>query len=106
MDGRRLGRRGRLGSHRPIGRKAEVGGFFLVGFRGRLFAVESDYQVGEAVVSYQALGCGEQIARGSLFSSSHLDSERRVRLALEAAEAHSAGGRGPFTVLSAGGGKK
>lgn len=75
--------------------EAEVGGVFLVGFAGRLFRIDVDYQVGEAVDGYDAVGCGEDIANGSLFSTKGKPVDR-LRMALEAAERHSAGVRGPF----------
>jgi hypothetical protein len=77
----------------------ESGGFFLVGVRGRLFKIESDYQVGESVLPYEAIGCGEAYALG-VFSVTHtVHPEDRIRLALSSAESFSAGVRGPFIVL-------
>lgn len=79
----------------------EQGGCFLVGYQGRLFKVEGDYQVGESAYGYDAVGCGGDVACGSLFSTTgRLNPEDRVRTALMAAEAHNAGVRGPFLVLS------
>jgi hypothetical protein len=82
----------------------EAGGSFLVGARGRLFEVCSDYQVGEAREGYNALGCGANIALGALHLSGRqqMAPRNRVRLALEAAERHSAGVRGPFTIVNGG----
>jgi hypothetical protein len=80
----------------------ETGGTFLVGYRGRLFSVQNDYQVEETICGYNACGCGEQIAVGSLFSSTGKTAEERIKLALTAAEAHSAGVRAPFIVKSIG----
>lgn len=78
----------------------ERGGHFLVGYKGRLFKVESDYQVGIPLDGYDATGCGEQIARGALFATAHLNGRDRVEMALKAAERCSAGVRGPFHVES------
>src|SRR6476620_1211964 len=44
----------------------EWAGSFLVGVRGRLFCLEADYQVGEQVRPYHAIGCGADVARGAL----------------------------------------
>jgi ATP-dependent protease HslVU (ClpYQ) peptidase subunit len=74
------------------------GGQFLVGFRGRLFNVAGDYQVGEATVGFDAVGCGESFALGSLAETSALEPEERVRHALIAAERFSGGVRGPFHI--------
>lgn len=80
----------------------ESGGAFLVGTQGKLFRIDSDYQVGEYHDNYGALGCGEDLALGSLHSSRHFNSypHKRLCMALEAAAHHSAGVRDPFTILS------
>lgn len=74
----------------------ESGGTFLVGYRGRLFSIDDDYQVGEASDGYNACGCGREFALGALYASAHLTGRDRLGLALRAAERHSAGVRGPF----------
>lgn len=76
----------------------EEGGTFIVGIAGSLFLVEGDYQVGKQSCGYVAAGCGSDIAIGSLYATKDVEPERRVKLALESAEAHSAGVRGPFVV--------
>lgn len=80
----------------------EHGGSFLVGFKGRLFSVDSDYQVGESLLSYDAVGCGADIALGALHATDqmNLTADQRIRKALEAAENFNAGVRSPFNVLS------
>jgi ATP-dependent protease HslVU (ClpYQ) peptidase subunit len=75
----------------------ESGGNFLVGFRGRLFNIESDFQVGENADGIGACGCGESFALGSLAETSG-DPRARVLRALAAAERFSAGVRSPFHV--------
>lgn len=81
-------------------KEAETGGQFLVGYSGRLFCLESDYQVGERREGFNACGCGSSYALGSLYSTVGLKSEIRVREALRAAAKFSAGVRAPFTILS------
>lgn len=78
--------------------EAENGGNFLVGVNGRLFEICSDYQVGEPVDGYAAVGCGEDIAKGALHATEHLGlpPHERLTMALQAAERHSAGVRGPY----------
>lgn len=82
----------------------EACGNFLVGYAGRLFDIGSDYQVGESVHGYDAIGCGAQIALGSLHATFHcgmmLDPQRRIDLALEAAQEYCTGVRGPFSMAS------
>lgn len=80
----------------------EEGGTFLVGVRGRLFRIGDDFQVGETVDGYAAVGCGHELALGALYATarSRMAPQRRLRLALEAAERFSAGVRGPFAIVS------
>jgi len=78
----------------------ETGGDFLVGYKGNIFEVCSDFQVAMYDANYAAVGCGGQLCLGSMFSTAELtmDPEKRIRLALTAAEAFSSGVRGPFNV--------
>lgn len=76
--------------------EAEQAGTFLVGYQGRLFNIEGDYQVGESACGYHAVGCGESFAKGALFATVGGSPMDRLALALKAAESHSAGVRGPF----------
>jgi ATP-dependent protease HslVU (ClpYQ) peptidase subunit len=76
----------------------ESGGDFLVGIEGRLFAVYSDYQVAEAADGYLTVGCGHAVAEGAMYASRDKKPKERVLLALQAAERHNSGVRGPFVV--------
>lgn len=76
----------------------ENAGFFLLGYQGRLFRVDSDYQVGESLDGYDAVGCGSEAARGALYAAAHLPPRKRIRLALKASEHLNAGVRGPFHI--------
>jgi hypothetical protein len=61
--------------------------------------VFSDYQVAESVLDYEAVGCGTDIAMGSLHATGEhttMYAVQRIKAALEAAEEFSAGVRGPF----------
>lgn len=80
----------------------ESAGNFLVGIRGHLFQIWSDYSVGENLDDYGAVGCGEALALGALYASAGKPPEDRVRIALGAAERFSAGVRGPFVIESIG----
>ena len=76
---------------------AEEGGTFLVGYSGRLFHISDDFQVGESSHGFDACGCGDLIALGSLRSTrTWTDPGARVKEALECAETFSAGVRAPF----------
>lgn len=78
----------------------ESGGIFLVGIRGRLFKVCDDYQVGESLDGYDACGCGEAYALGSLHTNRADDARGRLFTALMAASHHSAGVAAPFVFVS------
>lgn len=78
----------------------EKGGTFLVGWRGKLYCVQGDFQVARTVSGFDAVGCGDELALGVLYATrGRTDPRVRVRTALEAAEAYSAGVRGPFRVV-------
>lgn len=87
--------------------QVESAGTFMVAYQDRLFCVHSDYQVGEAMDPFDAIGCGEPFAKGALWatlkgatSPKQVNPEKAVFTALECAERHSAGVRGPFYVVS------
>jgi len=81
--------------------EAEHGGTFVVGVAGRLFRIDSDYQVGEQADRFDAVGCGQEFALGALHATAGMPPKRRINLALEAAARYSAGVTGPFICLSA-----
>ncbi len=80
----------------------DLGGTFLVGFRGRLFTIQSDYHVEESMSNYAAVGCGQAYSLGALhqLEKSKLSPEKKVQKALESAVKFSGGVRPPFTILS------
>jgi ATP-dependent protease HslVU (ClpYQ) peptidase subunit len=80
-------------------REAESGGTFIVGYCERLFVIGDDYQVGEPLLDYTAVGCGEDIAKGAMYTSGTMEPEKRILKALEAAEQFSTAVRKPFSVL-------
>ncbi len=81
-----------------------TGGTLLVAWHGSLYEINDDFQYGKVVRGYAAVGCAGMLALGSLWTTSHADwldiqPRERVRLALEAAAAHSAGVYKPFKIL-------
>lgn len=77
----------------------EEGGTFLVGVRGVLYAVHSDFQIARTLNGYAAVGCGGDIALGAIYATrGERSPRRRINIALEAAAEHSAGVSGPFVV--------
>ena len=81
-------------------KEVEKGGVFLCAYRGRIFEIESDYQVGEREEPYNAVGCGQDLALGALFASDTMAGRPRARveLALKAAASFSAGVYAPFRI--------
>jgi ATP-dependent protease HslVU (ClpYQ) peptidase subunit len=83
----------------------ESAGTFLVGFLGRVFWIENDYQVAEPDCGYAACGSGRDVALGSLHATRciGMPAEERVKKALEAAAAHNAAVHRPFLIETTGG---
>lgn len=80
-----------------------TGGTFLVGYKGNIYTIEDDFQVGLPTEKFASVGCGQDLALGSLFSTKNLiinDPKRRIVLALEAATLYSAGVLPPYTILN------
>jgi len=89
------------GGYSVIKDNAERGGTFLVGYCGRLFEVEGDFQVAERADKYSSVGCGSRHALASLHTTRRLglSVRKRLVLALQAAEYFSEGVRRPFHFL-------
>ena len=69
----------------------------LVGVRGRLFEMQSDFQMGELETNYNAIGSGSPEALGSLFSTRDWeDPLARLTEALTASTYFNPGVRHPF----------
>lgn len=77
----------------------EEGGAFLVGFRGRLFAVHNDFQVAESRECYESVGCGCDLAMGAMHALPELEPMKRLEAGLQAAAYFSAGVAGPFNFV-------
>lgn len=86
--------------------EVEEGGNFLVGFKGELFEVQSDFQVAQPLHPFAACGCGADLALGALAASLVIEPDgegtAHVERALRAAEQFSAGVRAPFHVVTVG----
>lgn len=76
-----------------------VGGIFLLGYRQELYKIESDFQVGIPVLNYDSCGCGDDLALGCLFATEGKPPLTRIKLALDAAAAHSAGVAPPYKIV-------
>lgn len=88
------------------GNGRDKGGTFIVGYRGKLFVLDGDFQVGMPHKNYTAVGCGHALCKGALHaieSSDLTDTMKpkdRIKLALQAAEEFSGGVRAPFLIKS------
>lgn len=88
---------------------AEFGGLFLVGFRGRIFRIDVDFQVGERIEPYDAVGIGAPFALGAMRTAIKapkgkvkLSDVALLQYGLDAASDFCAGVSGPFNFLSIG----
>lgn len=77
-----------------------IEGCFLVGYRGVIYCVESDLQVGIHEDDYIAIGSGADLASGALFATEKSeDCGGRVITALKAAAKFNSGVKPPFKIL-------
>jgi len=75
-------------------------GSFLVGYRGKLYHVQADFQVGMPEAGFDACGSGADLALGAMMASKKVWSpKKRIQAALEAAALGNAAVRPPFTIL-------
>lgn len=84
------------------GNAGDEGGWFIVGYRGGLYVIQSDFQVAVSQAPFAAVGCGAHFALGALdaLRSVQMDPDARLRAVLTTAENWSAGVRGPFLILN------
>ena len=82
-------------------KEVESGGTFLVGVNGRLFSVQSDFQVAENDY-YDSCGCGYAYALGALYGmdGQECDTDERITNALNAACEFSGWVKPPFDIMS------
>lgn len=85
----------------------ERGGQCLIGYRGRLFMLDNDFQIAETDDGFDAVGCGHDLAMGSMHSTLAINpsfpANSHIELALLAAARYSAGVTAPFVYLNTGG---
>ncbi len=76
----------------------EAGGTFLIGYRGKLYIVESDFQVNHYLDDFEAIGSGREYALGAMLALKELSPRERIGQALEIAAHFSVGVIGPFFI--------
>lgn len=93
------------GGYAKIQNNAEEGGEFLVGYRGKIYKIASDFQVNRNLLGIDACGCGETYALASLHTYMITTDTKRlhpivaIMTALETAGKFSNGVCGPYHVL-------
>ncbi len=86
-----------------VNNNEETGGTFLVGYKGTIYQIGSDFQVGIDNEDYDTYGCGTYYASGALDILKDLDAfsiKDKIIKALSVAEKRSGGVSGPFNVIS------
>lgn len=72
------------------------GGYFIVGYRGGLFEIQSDYQVSKPRASYIAIGSGRAFSLGAIYATKERDPFKKLEIALTAASNFSMAVKPPF----------
>jgi len=82
----------------------------MIGYKGRLFILQSHFHLSESLLNYNAVGSGMDAALGCLYGLEDLMNsewivkmgpEEKLILALQASERFNCNVRRPFTILSA-----
>ena len=78
------------------------GGHFLVGYKNRLFKIQSDFQIEESQDEYNTCGVGEEIALGVMYAlkDKKLSPTEKILTALNASQHHNVGVQSPFILLN------
>ncbi len=79
---------------------SESGGQFLVGYRGCLYAIESDFQVQQQADGFDAIGSGSDYALGAMAVLGDVAPTARIKRSLAAAARFNMGVCAPFYVRS------
>lgn len=81
--------------------ETERGGNFIVATPLRVFEIQPDYSVLEPELGICAVGCGREVAMGSLITTREMDMppQDKIVMALDAAERYCCGVQRPFRIL-------
>lgn len=81
--------------------ETERGGNFIVATPHRVFEIQPDYSVLEPELGICAVGCGREVAMGSLITTIGMDipPQDKIVMALKAAEQYCCGVQRPFRIL-------
>jgi ATP-dependent protease HslVU (ClpYQ) peptidase subunit len=89
------------GGFKETDKGKESGGTFLVGYRGQIYEIDDDFQVGIPASGVCACGCGQDVALGAVAAllGQNIPPKEMIEKALEITQYFNAGVRQPFTVL-------
>ena len=79
---------------------AESGGQFLVGYKRRLYSVQSDFQVNEMADGFDAVGSGAEYALGAMLALKGVPPVTRLKRALAISAHFNMAVVAPFFVRS------
>ena len=79
-----------------------VGTEMMIGWRGKLFIMGRDFAVIEPYRGYEAIGIGQEYALGAMniLEKTDYSPREKIKLAMDAACAHSKGCSPPYTIYS------
>lgn len=77
----------------------EDSGSFMVGYKGKIYAILSDYQIALPKENFIAMGCGDNFAIGAMYACTEKDPIKKMEVALNAAVTFSMGVKPPFTFV-------
>ena len=83
-----------------IEQNKEKGGQFLVGYRGRLFSVNSDFHVGDMLDGFDCIGSGAPVALGAMKALEELPPRQRIEKALQITAYYVPDVTAPFHITS------
>lgn len=76
-------------------------GALLLGYKGKLYNMQSNFQLITTAYGFNSVGSGSDIALGSLHATGRMKNpKQRILKALEAAAINNAAVRPPFTIIS------
>lgn len=89
------------GGIKSIG-ETDRGANLIVCVKNKIFEIQEDYSVLEPMLGFCSVGCGQNFAYGSMFSTKDLDIPipKKIELALESAEQCGCGVQRPFTIIN------
>ena len=78
------------------------GANFIIGAAKHLFEIQGDYSVLQPELGFCSVGCGEDVAMGSLITTKDMDIpiHKKIEMALTAAEEYCCGVQRPFRIIN------